>query len=320
MATLKASDAPAIQSRKGSVRRSRKSLMTANGGAKVPMVFLPPWRFMAVLTPTAASFCASTVGGHAHHAEAAVDERGGEAGRVEQRPATDADDVRLAVHAVLEHRVDQGHGQAVIVLRGLAAGQQDGIGDELHGVGMHGEPVADAVGEARVGVEHRAFRDDHRAMTPAGLAAAEDVEQQAVFRREKIAAEEHGEVERHGEPLLVMPCRRGLGWVGHVLNHCCMNAPSAETVRGSDTKSEVQNQATSPSGSVVPWVPPTLAVSMLTEQRRPAEEQLAGIETGLVVDVHVRGEIGRLLACPSTTDRRTSGPSPPRSPGPRSVG
>jgi hypothetical protein len=36
---------------------------TANGGAKVPAKFLAPAAFMPFLTPTPASFCASTVVG-----------------------------------------------------------------------------------------------------------------------------------------------------------------------------------------------------------------------------------------------------------------
>ena len=62
-ATLTASAMPATVSRRPRLSRNRRSLMTANGGAKVPRKFFTPKALTPFFTPTPESSCASTVVG-----------------------------------------------------------------------------------------------------------------------------------------------------------------------------------------------------------------------------------------------------------------
>ena len=103
-ATFTASTMPAMRSRRSSVSRKSRSLMTANGGTNVPAKFFLPNRLMLFFTPTPESACASTVVGMRIDADATVRDRRRERRHVEHGAAADDHHERLAIEAgVVDH-------------------------------------------------------------------------------------------------------------------------------------------------------------------------------------------------------------------------
>ena len=192
---------PAIFSRGGRSSSSRRSLSTANGGAKVPAKFLLSYRLTPFLTPTPESSCASTVVGTRISAHAAMGGRGDEADGVEHGTAADRDDEGVAVDVVLEQDALHLLDVEQLVLDLLAAGHRQRRADQLHAPVVMRGVGGDLGGQPRPPGKQAVIDEDQAAMPALRLPTPQHVGQDRVVRHEQPFGEMHRVLEGDGKPL-----------------------------------------------------------------------------------------------------------------------
>ena len=156
-----------------------------------------------VLDPDAGIALGEGGGGHAHEAHAAVEQRGRQAGGVEERAAADRDAERMAANVPgaqrREHPAD-GRGRLLDVL----TARQDQRGPhQLQRLGVGFEIGADLLRQAGQGGLDALVQQDEAPVAAGNAAARQRVPQRAVARREQMPGERDGKVVADDDALHV---------------------------------------------------------------------------------------------------------------------
>ena len=125
----------------------------------------------------------------AHEANAAVEERGGQAGGVEERPAADREAERMAADVARLKRREHLPDRSGRLFDALASGQRQRGADQMQRVGVRFEIGADLRRQLGKSGARAAVQQDQAAVAAVAAAARQGVAQRAVARRKQMAGE-----------------------------------------------------------------------------------------------------------------------------------